>query len=95
MTKTVDISTVVKDSVEDFSSWEQNHDFDYHRVESAVVDYINASIDYTELDKHIDQGEALEIEGWNKLFQSFDIEQDSSASNAAKKHINAYIKARS
>lgn len=94
MVKTIDISTVAKDSIKDFSSWEENQDFDYHRMESAVIDYVNIFIDYAELEAAIEDSDRPDLEGWETLFDKLGFEQDSDKSQAAKNHIESVISAK-
>ena len=69
-----------------FDSWQDEQDFDYHRTESAVIDYINGCIDYEKLDAAIESGEEIEFDG---VFDDLDEEEFA----AAEEHITAYINA--
>ena len=52
----INLSLMVQEDAESFSSWADKQDFDYDRTESEVVDYLNESIDYDELDRVIRGG---------------------------------------
>ena len=85
---------LVNDSIIKFSDWKEQESFEYQRTESEVVDYLNDFISYDELDAIIENGETDTIE-WDQLFTKFDITSDSEEARFARKHITAYIDAKS
>jgi adenosylcobalamin-dependent ribonucleoside-diphosphate reductase len=52
----INLSLMVREDATDYSEWRDSQDFDYHNESSAVVDYLNESIDYDELDRVIESG---------------------------------------
>jgi len=52
----INLSLMVADNTINYDEWRKRQDFDYARDESAVVDYLQESIDYDELDRVIEGG---------------------------------------
>jgi len=68
-----------------FESWKESQDFDYHRDESAVIDYMNSCIDYRKLDTSIEEDDDTDVA------ESFDsLDEDELA--VVESHIDEYIK---
>jgi len=83
------LTDVVQEDAPTFEEWLSGQDFEYSRVESEVIDYVNGTIDYDELEDSVTQ--ASEIEGWEAYFEDCGIEQESDRATAAKSHIRAYV----
>jgi len=77
-------------NVTEFSDWREQQDFDYERVDSEIIDYVNSSLNYDVLDKLIDNNATDEI-AWDKLFHQFGIPKDSDKSRTVRRHIESYI----
>ena len=52
----INLSLMVKEDAPDYEQWRETQDFDYARDETAVVEYLNAAIDYDDLDRTIKGG---------------------------------------
>lgn len=87
----IDVSMVVGEPAEEFSAWHKNQDFDYHRTESAVIDYINEYIDYEKLDTVVEESTDLTVTGFENVFDEFGIPVDSNESKAVRQHIKLYV----
>lgn len=83
------LTDVVQEDAPTFEEWLSDQDFEYSRVESEVIDYVNGTIDYDELEDSVEK--ASEIEGWEAYFEDCGIEQESDRATAAKNHIRAYV----
>lgn len=52
----INLSLMVQEDAEMYEAWRAKQDFDYYNDESAVVDYLNHTIDYDQLDRIIESG---------------------------------------
>jgi ribonucleoside-diphosphate reductase alpha chain len=52
----INLSLMVREDAPDYENWREVQDHDYYNESSAVVDYLNESIDYEELDRVIESG---------------------------------------
>jgi ribonucleoside-diphosphate reductase alpha chain len=52
----INLSLMVQEGADDYGEWRERQDFDYYTESAAVVDYINHSLDYDELDRVIEGG---------------------------------------
>jgi adenosylcobalamin-dependent ribonucleoside-diphosphate reductase len=52
----LNLSLFVKEGATPYPVWREKQDFDYYNESSAVVDYLNESIDYDDLDRVIESG---------------------------------------
>ncbi len=101
----VDIST--KDDTPSFDEWQDAQDFEYSRIESEVVDFINSVIRHDSLNSTLkygveylieDMGSVEEIEftleNIDDTLEELGIPLDSEKSAAAKTHLTGYVDAR-
>jgi len=86
----ISLADVVQEDAPTFEEWLNNQDFDYSRVESEVIDYVNNTINYDKLEDSVTK--ASEIDGWEAYFEDCGIEEESKRATAVKSHIRAYIK---
>lgn len=85
----IDISAVVRSPEQEFADWRAEQDFDYQRIESAVIDYVNQHIDYDELDAAVRDG--ADIGGLDTACEELGFYPDSSEAVAVKQHFRAYV----
>lgn len=83
------LTEAVEEDAPTFKNWINGEEFEYARPESEVIDYINETIDYTQLE------EFSNIDGWDEYFEESDIEKESNRAKAAKNHIRTYVEKRS
>lgn len=96
MSDALDVTAVLKSDVPTIDEWYQSKEYEYDRVESKVVDYLNAVIDFGRLDEAVTgYSKGTNFTNWNELFEECSIEIDSDASTMAKIHIRSYCDARS
>jgi len=90
---TLSLSELVQEGEPTFSDWLDEQEFEYRRAESEDIDYVNDVLDYSPVDSS--SKKVKKIEGWEELFESCKIEQDSKRGKAIKQHIKAYVANRS
>lgn len=86
------LTDALKEESPTFEEWSEDQDFEYSRVQSKVVDYVNSTLDHEKIEDEI--AEASEIEGWDTFFEQCGIAEKEER-DAAKDHIRAYVNARS
>ena len=74
------ITDAMKEGAPTFEEWIDEQDFDYQRTESKVVDYVNETVDYENVES---------LEGWSEYLDQCGIEEESEKAAAAKKQITA------
>jgi len=89
----IDISAVVHSPKQEFPDWREEQDFDYQRTASAVIDYANEHINYTELDAAI--ADSADISELSRACEKLGFHPDSSEAETVTRHVEAYISAQS
>lgn len=87
----IDITTVASEPAETFESWKEAQDHDYHRTESALVDYVNSHIDLTELDSRIAESESATVTEFAALFELLGVDESSDAAESVEETITTYV----
>ncbi len=85
----IDISAVVHSPERTFDDWRAEQDFDYQRIESAVIDYVNQHIDYDELDAAVRDG--ADVGGLDTACEKLGFHPDSSEAFTVKQHFRRYV----
>jgi len=101
------LTILLQDGAIEFDEWQESQDFEYTRVESEVVDYVNTVVDYDSLNdsikyavRHIIQDDDFDtavtanIQNIDGLIEGMGIELDSTEFDAAKRHLTEYCNAR-
>jgi len=97
----------LQDGAIEFDEWQASQDFEYTRVESEVVDYVNTVVDYDSLndsiqyavthiiqDDDFDDAVTANIQNVDELIEGMGIEIDSTEYDTAKQHLTEYCNAR-
>jgi hypothetical protein len=87
----IDISAVVHSPEQEFTDWCESQDFDYQRTASAVIDYANQHIDYTEFDAAI--ADKADIGELNRACEKLGFHPDSTEADVVREHFESYISA--
>lgn len=101
------VSVPIDEESPDFDEWQERQDFEYSRIESEVVDFINSVVKHESLtllleagvEEIIDEMGSVEeitvtIDNLDAIFESVGIPLNSEKSAAAKTHLAGYATAR-
>jgi hypothetical protein len=103
----VHVDVPMKSDVPTFDAWRDDQSFEYTRIQSEVVDYINGVVAYETLDEHLvsmaeknadtivsaDEIE-IHIDNINSVLATLDIARDTDSSLMAESHLMQFILAR-
>jgi len=85
--------SILREDTISFAEWRDQQEFEYQRVNSEVVDYLNEFLEYDTIDMIIEQVGEADVEWEESLHEASGMSRDSDNFETARTHITAYISA--
>lgn len=92
MTTEINIQSVIHDEIPTLNTWVEKTDYDYDIRRSEVIDYCNTILNEEKLDRiSQDYDPETMITAWNELYNTCNIDPDSSEASTMEIFLSANI----